>query len=110
MFTILSFLISIKVARFDNNSIAASLLISSTIFNCLNRLGSHYPNLIYSFSNYLFININILDIEMLSGLLYSPNWTFVDKILRDPQLVDLEYFVGGGPGHDWLAKTVRVEQ
>ncbi|CAD8050893.1 unnamed protein product [Paramecium primaurelia] len=47
---------------------------------------------------------------MLSGLLYSPNWTFVDKILRDPQLVDLEYFVGGGPGHDWLAKSVRVEQ
>ncbi|CAK73322.1 unnamed protein product (macronuclear) [Paramecium tetraurelia] len=47
---------------------------------------------------------------MLSGLLYSPNWTFVDKILRDPQLVDLEYFVGGGPGHDWLAKTVRVDQ
>lgn len=47
---------------------------------------------------------------MISGLLYSPNWTYVDKILRDPALVDLEYFVGGGPGHDWLSKAVRVEQ
>lgn len=46
---------------------------------------------------------------MISGFLYSPHWTYVDKLLRDPLLVDLEFFVGGGPGHDWLSKNVRVD-
>lgn len=46
---------------------------------------------------------------MLSALLYSDKWTYVDKLLRDPALVDLEYFVGGGPGHDWLSKVVRLD-
>lgn len=47
---------------------------------------------------------------MISNFFYSQNWEIVDKFFRNPYLVDLEEFVGGGAGHDWVSKAGRAEQ
>lgn len=42
---------------------------------------------------------------MINSIFYSPSWAYVDRFLKDPYLVDLEEFVAGGQGHDWLSKA-----
>lgn len=46
---------------------------------------------------------------MISNFFYSPHWSYVDRIFRDSYLVDLEEYVGGGAGHDWLSKAGKAE-
>lgn len=46
---------------------------------------------------------------MINNSFMEPFWKWLDYYLHDPYLRDMEEFVGGGKGNDWVSKAAKAD-